>query len=81
MGFVSYATLVCCNGVEDDISGACRIGRNAMLALKQNDKSASARLYSIYYGFFAINVEPIQSCSDMLKRGFELGMTVGDTSR
>lgn len=33
-----------------------------------------------YYGFVAFNSEPLQLCGDMLRQGFDLGMSIGTTS-
>ena len=36
-------------------------------------------IYKCYYGFIASQIEPFQSCADMMKRGFEIGLSTGDT--
>ena len=80
LGLVQYAAMMCCT--FDKIQEACRIGKLAMSVLNRMSfvTDQVSRLYFMYYGFVAIYCEPVQSCADNLRRGFECGMAIGDTS-
>ena len=36
-------------------------------------------LFLVYYGFVAFHTEPLQVCADMLRQGFDVGMSLGET--
>jgi hypothetical protein len=76
-GLVHFAI---CVG-KHDIDGASRIGKAAMSCLKKRYHTSEylPRLYLLYYGFFAHHTEPLQSCADMLRQGFDVAMSLGET--
>ena len=82
LSFVVYA-MVLCNGniVENNIDGASRIGKAAMsCSMKRYHTSEQLpHLYLAYNGFIAPYTEPLQSCADMLRQGFDAGMSLGET--
>ena len=82
ISFVIYA-MVLCNGniVENNIDGASRIGKAAMsCSMKRYHTSEQLPyLYLVYYGFIAPYTEPLQSCAEMLRQGFDAGMSLGET--
>ena len=82
LSFVVYA-MVLCNGniVENNIDCASRIGKAAMsCSMKRYHTSEQLPyLYLVYYGFIAPYTEPLQSCADMLRQGFDAGMSLGET--
>ena len=76
---VGLAHFAICIG-EHDIDGASRIGKAAISCLKKR-YHASERLptlYFLYYGSFAHHTEPLQSCADMLRQGFDAAMSLGE---
>jgi hypothetical protein len=82
IGFVLYAMVLCTGKiVETDIDGASRIGKAAMsCSMKRYHTSEQLPdLYLLYYGFIAPYTEPLQSCADMLRQGFDAGMSLGET--
>ena len=34
-------------------------------------------VYTCFYGFIAVNTVPLQTCAEMLRRGYEMGMSLG----
>ena len=57
------------------------MGKAAMQLLAQprfDCPSLIPWLYSHYYGLVASHTEPLQSCINMLRNGFKVGMSVGD---
>ena len=78
MGFVRYAAILC---GKKDIQDASRIGKAAMSCLKKRFHSAEQlpRVYFAYYGYVAYHTEPLQSCADMLRQGFDAGMSIGES--
>jgi len=80
MGFVQYAAMLCVNNTAD-IQAASRIGKAAMSCLKKRFHSADQlpRVYFAYYGLVAFHTEPLQSCADMLRQGFDAGMSTGES--
>jgi hypothetical protein len=82
IGFVTYAMVLCMgNMVKKDIDGASRIGKAAMSCSKKRYHSSEhlPHLYVTYYGFVAPHTEPLQSCADMNRQGFDTGMSLGET--
>jgi hypothetical protein len=75
-GLVHFAI---CMG-QHDIDGASRIGKAAMSCLKKRYHTSEQlpRLYFLYYGSFAHHTEPLQSCADMLRQGFDAAMSLGE---
>lgn len=80
-GLIKYAAVACYNSdMVSDVREACRISRLAMSTIK-NDRQLTSELSVScyhYYAFVAPLSEPLQSCSDNLRRGFEVGMACGD---
>ncbi len=78
--FAGLAHFAICVG-KHDIDGASRIGKTAMSCLKKryHTPETLSRLYLIYYGSFAHLTEPLQSCADMLRQGFDAAMSLGET--
>jgi hypothetical protein len=76
-GLVHFAI---CVG-KHDIDGSSRIGKAAMSCFKKRYHTSEnlPRLYLLYCGFFAHHTEPLQSCADMLRQGFDAAMSLGDT--
>jgi len=54
----------------------------AVSALKNNNRYTYQlpRVYYIYYAYVAPLTEPLQSCADNLRRGFEFALSCGDRS-
>jgi len=76
-GLVHFAI---CVG-KHDIDGASRIGKTAMSCLKKRYHTTEAlpRIYFLYYSSFAHHTEPLQSCADKLRQGFDAAMSLGET--
>ena len=82
LGFVLFAMLLCMSNIgKKDIDGASRIGKAAMSFSKKRYHTLEQmpHIYVVYYGFVAPYTEPLQSCADMLRRGFDAGMSLGET--
>ena len=76
-GLVHFAI---CVG-KHDIDGASRIGKTAMSCLKKRYHTPEylPRIYFLYYGGLAHHTEPLQSCADMLRQGFDTAISLGET--
>jgi hypothetical protein len=63
------------------IESASQIGKAAMSCFKQryNTPDLVPDIYAVYYGFLAPYTEPLQTCADMLRQGFDAGMSLGET--
>jgi len=81
MGLVQISATICQrSSLLCDVRGACDIGELGISLLDRIESSdIIAQAYFVYYGFAAHYTEPIQSCEKRLKRGFEAGMSNGDT--
>jgi len=83
IGLVLYA-MVLCNGnfVQKVVDCASRIGKAAMTCSKKiyHTSEQLPQLYLVYYGFVAPHTEPLPTCADMLRQGFDAGMSLGETS-
>ena len=80
MSFIELASVLCRE--DKGIEGASRLGKVAMSCFKKRYYGSTfvmARLYCIYYSCIAFHSEPLQSCADMLRLGFDIGMTTGET--
>ncbi|KAL7543351.1 hypothetical protein ACHAXR_012671 [Thalassiosira sp. AJA248-18] len=82
MGFVQYSTMFCGNNIAKDITAASRIGKAAICCMKKRFHSAGLmpKICFAYYGFVAFHTEPLQSCADMLRQGFDAGMSSGEST-
>jgi len=81
-GFIVLAALLCKKSMGDkiDILCATKIGKAAMTCLSQRYSAEKIpEAYTLYYGFVAWHSEPLQICAEKLRRGFEVGMTLGDS--
>jgi len=82
MGFVYYAMALCMGKIEKkDIEDASRIGKAAMSCWMKRYHTTELlpNLYLIYYSFVAFHAEPLQVCANMLRQGFDAGMSLGET--
>jgi len=82
VGLVMYAGVLCQQSKLPNIREACRIGKVAMSMLKRfvNSSDILPRVNFCYYGFTAVHVLPLQVCSANLRKGFEVGMSAGDSA-
>ena len=81
-GFVQFATMICSNKVaQKSIEDASRIGKAAMSCFRERYNTATQlpSIYLCYYGFIAISTEPLQLCAEMLRQGFDAGMSLGES--
>ncbi|KAL3773705.1 hypothetical protein ACHAW5_001041 [Stephanodiscus triporus] len=82
MGFISFAMALCDSKIaKKDIEDASRIGKAAMSCWMKRYHTTELlpNLYLVYYGSFAFHTEPLQVCADMLRQGFDVGMSLGET--
>ena len=80
MGLIEYAAVLC--GEGKDLAGASRLGKAVMSCFNKRYRSEvikKSRLFLFYYCFVAFYAEPLQSCADMLRLGFDLGMSAGES--
>jgi hypothetical protein len=79
IGLIQHAIIIC--EIKKDIAYASRIGKAAMSCWRERYHSADLLpgLYILYYGRVAYHTEPLQSCADMLRQGFDTGMSLGET--
>ena len=81
-GFVQFAAmLLSINFAKKGIESASQIGKAAMSCFRKRYNTATQlpTLYLVYYGFIAINTEPLQLCAEMLRQGFDVGMSLGES--
>jgi len=80
-GFILYASVLCQqNKFDIDIQEACRVGRMAMSLLKSFDSAKIIpKVNFAYYGFVALHNLPLQICSSNLRKGFEVGISGGES--
>ncbi len=64
-----------------DVTTSSRMSKIA-LALLERFKATDLLPYvfCVYYSFVAIYTEPLMDCANNLRKGFQVGMTIGDTS-
>ena len=82
-GYVQFATVICYTTyTAAAIPEACRLSKLAISTIKNDHRCIDIlpRVYFIYYAFVAPLTEPLQSCVDNLRRGFECGIASGDLS-
>ena len=78
LGLMRYA-LVLGGKLIHETDESYRVGKMALKLNEQFDATDLVPcLHEVYYALIAVHVEPLQSCADMLKRGFEIGLSVGD---
>lgn len=77
MSFIQFAAVLCAG--KKDIEGASRLGKVAISCFKKRFHSVvKARLSCVYYSYVAFHTVPLQSCADMLRFGFDVGMSAGE---
>ena len=84
MGFMIYAVVKISRTKDTEvISTASRLGKTALTCSKKRFQSSDqmVSLYCVYYGLVAFHTEPLQSCADMLQKGFEAALSRGDIGR
>jgi len=85
-GFSKYSalglmwfTMILAGDLIYDVHAGYRVGKIALKLLKRFDaNNLLPNAYLVYYSFTAVHIEPLQSCADMLKRGFEIALSTGD---
>ncbi|KAL7537493.1 hypothetical protein ACHAXR_007855 [Thalassiosira sp. AJA248-18] len=79
IGIMRYAMVL--GKVIQDLQEGYRVGKLALKLLERFDSAQDLLpdVYLVYYGYIAVHIEPFQSCADMLKRGFEIGLSTGNT--
>ncbi|KAL3822373.1 hypothetical protein ACHAXA_010851 [Cyclostephanos tholiformis] len=87
VGFIQLATAlgsmkIAKSAAKKNIEDASRIGKAAMSCYQNryNTSDQLPQLHAVYYGFFAWHTESLQTCADMLRRGFDAGMSLGQTN-
>jgi len=81
LGLVLYAAAIISGSkTMKDTQEASRIGKAAMSCFKKRFHSADqlSIVYFAYFGLVAAAYEPLQSCAEMLRQGFDAGMSDGD---
>jgi hypothetical protein len=82
VGLVQFAVVLNISNVSrQGVEIATRIGKAALSCSKERYHASEhlANLYHIYYGIIAAHTEPLQTCADMLRQGFDAGMSLGDS--
>jgi hypothetical protein len=82
LGLLQFASVLCNNMMaKKGIESASRIGKAAVSCFKEryNTPDLVPDLHAIYYGLLAPYTEPLQMCADMLRQGFDAGMSLGET--
>ena len=78
LGMMRFAMLLT-GKIFYNVDEAYGIGKMAMkLVERYNASELLPSVYLAFYGHVAVHVEPIQSIADMHKRGFEIGISIGD---
>jgi hypothetical protein len=80
IGFVHYAMVLLSSNNAKNVESASRIGKAAMSCFREryNTTNMLPFLYSVYYGHIAFHTEPLHACTDMLRQGFDAGMSLGE---
>ena len=82
LGFVQFAAIICSSKIaKKSIERASQIGKAAMSCSRKRYNTATQlpSIYHCYYGFIAFHTEPLQTCADMLRQGFDAGMSLGES--
>jgi len=79
LGFVQFSGVIF--RAKKCAESASRIGKAAMSCCREryNTHDMVPNLYATYYGFIAPYTEPLQTCADMLRQGFDAGISLGET--
>jgi predicted ATPase len=79
IALASFASILC--GKFKDVSNGYRIGSVALQLLTRFEAtSLIPAVYLHFYGMVAHHKEPILDVSDKLHKGFQIGMSVGDST-
>jgi hypothetical protein len=81
-GFVQFAAMLCSSKpAKKSIERASQIGKAAMSCSRKRYNTASQlpNLYLDYYGLIGFHTEPLQTCADMHRQGFDTGMSLGES--
>lgn len=73
-GLVLYAATLCQQiKITPVIQEACRIGKMGYSLMKKRFDSSEMvpKIYFCYFGFVGVHTEPLQVCSENLRKGFE----------
>jgi hypothetical protein len=82
IGFVQYAMVLSSDKIAKmDIEGASRIAKAAIVCSKTRYDTTEQlpNILCFYYGCIAFHTEPLQTCADMLRQGFDAGMSLGES--
>ncbi|KAL7529302.1 hypothetical protein ACHAXR_002888 [Thalassiosira sp. AJA248-18] len=76
-----YAAILCqqCKLVPE-MHEAWRIGKVAMLLLNRYSSEKVPMVYVCHYGLVAVHFEPVQLCADGICKGFEVGLSAGESA-
>jgi len=80
LALIQFAALLCSRKVaKNGFAIASRIGKAAMSCCKERYHTPDMvpQSHLIYYGFVAFHTEPLHTCADMLRLGFDAGMSLG----
>jgi hypothetical protein len=81
-GLINFAAILGSSKISrKGVEIATRIGKAALSCSKERYHASEhlANLYHVYYGMIAPHTEPLQTCADMLRQGFDAGMSLGDS--
>jgi hypothetical protein len=79
--FIQFAALLCSRKVaKNGFAIASRIGKAAMSCCRERYHTPDMvpQRHLIYYSLVAFHTEPLQTCADMSRQGFDAGMSLGD---
>ncbi|KAL7540660.1 hypothetical protein ACHAXR_010684 [Thalassiosira sp. AJA248-18] len=81
VGLSMYAAILCqqCTLVPE-MCEAWRIGNVAMSLLKRFSSEIVPLVYVCHYGFVAVFFQPMQLCADGLRKGFQVGLSAGESA-
>ncbi len=80
-GLVNFAAILASSKISRNAADiATRIGKAAISCSKKRYHAAAQlpNLYMVYFGIIAPRTEPLQTCADMLRQGFDAGMSLGE---
>ncbi len=84
LGFVQFAVILCAPKIAKmggSIALGSRIGKAAMLCSPKRyvNSECNPNLQFVYYTHVAFYTEPLQTCADMLRQGFDASMSIGES--
>ena len=85
LALCQYAAVKATRATTEDIQEATRLGKAAMFCLNKRFHSTEVvaqvpKIYYTFYGFVAYYTENLQLCANMLRQGFDAGMSAGDSA-